>query len=90
MCETVAVRVEAEGADDFFDVVGRIRDSADSGVELKLLGYGEEVGSVELGAYAQGGASGGTLREDGGRVDEDGGRRGRRGDVTSDERDSGA
>lgn len=38
--EAVAVGREAEDADDLLDVVGRVRDAADAGVEAQVLGHG--------------------------------------------------
>lgn len=53
MRQAVAVGVEAEGADDFFDVVGWVGDAADAGVEIEVLGHGEEICGVELGADSE-------------------------------------
>lgn len=65
--EAVAVGVEAEGADDLFDVVGRVGDASAS------LRHGEEIGGVELRADAQVCSGSCAMGEEGAVIGENGG-----------------
>ena len=74
--ELVPVGFEAAVGDELLDVVGRVGDAADLGVESEVFLHGEDVGGVELGADAQAGAGGGAVGEDGEVRDSDAGEEG--------------
>lgn len=68
---TVLEELEADGADDFADIVFDILNASDAGIEAQMLEHGHLVAGVDLRADAEGVAGGGAVFADRDILDKD-------------------